>query len=214
MQLRLLWPVDLKKYRIEPGTPPSGRTIAESVSGGPNVVRNGGKLDFQDRFKVDGLWRRLADTEPTEDGVLDFMGNYGFLRSTRRGESLSFICNEIEVMRNLVVAIEREDWLALDQWLLNNRNAIRLGAEFHQEKGWPRPDLFFGPRTMMDAIYLQALQDATSGTDLRKCDRPGCPEYRAVGPGTGRWRTKRPVFYCTPTCQKAHAYMKLKGESK
>ena len=141
------------------------------------------------------------------------MSQHGFLRAEGR-ESVARINNEIKVARFLVATIDREDWSTLDHWLLENRDVMRLNPEFRQEEGWPRPDLFFRPRDLLDAIYLQALQNATSGTDLRKCERPGCPEYRAVGPGTGRWRTKRKVWYCSPKCQKAHAYMKLKGGSK
>lgn len=55
-----------------------------------------------------------------------------------------------------------------------------------------------------------AIQNAWSGNELWKCDRRGCPHYVAVGPGTGRWRHKRPVYYCSPKCQKAAAYERLK----
>lgn len=237
-KLRLFWPVDIEGYRLESAKPVERRKPVERKGllsrGWPVpaktllekdepkftswIVRKGGRLDFQDRCKGDGLWRQLADTKPTEEGAVTFVRRFGFLHTRGRRESVAFICEQIKVMRSIVDAIKREDWAALDLWLLDHGKAIRLRPVFHQQEGWLRPDLFFAPNTLLDAIYLRALQDATSGTDLRKCHRPGCPEYRAVGPGTGRWRTNRPanrpVFYCTPKCQKAHAYMKLKGESK
>ena len=79
------------------------------------------------------------------------------------------------------------------------------------------PILFFAPNTLMDAIYLQAFQEATSSAELLQCGRPGCPEYWAVGPGTGRRKPdhKSKVHFCSPKCQKAHAYMKKpKGASQ
>ncbi len=86
----------------------------------------------------------------------------------------------------------------------------RLGVIFDWREGMERPDLYYRPGSLLSAIYLQALQDASGGAELQKCDRPGCPKYFQVGPGTGRPRLNRGVAYCTPKCQKAHAYMKRK----
>ena len=235
-KLQLDWPKDRDGYQIELAEPmkpvpqvidtkigfstreywqvPSALSALMADVDGTQIVRKGGRLLYDDRFLIDGLWKRLAKTEPTEEGALEFVERYGFLQSTGDREYVHVICHHIEVMGWLREAIDNKAWKALKPWLEKHCGAIRLHPEFRQEDGWPRPDLFFVPETLLDAIYLQALQDATSGTDLRKCDRPGCPEYRAVGPGTGKWKTNRPVFYCTPKCQKAHAYMKSKGASK
>ena len=88
----------------------------------------------------------------------------------------------------------------------------RWGSFRRVPRGQARGEPLRWPRSLQAAIYLQALQHATSGAELRKCSRPGCPEYRSVGPGTGRTRTNRPVWYCSPTCQKAAAYLRKKGE--
>ena len=224
-KLRLMWPIDLKGYLVEPIRPRSGPTLAEGGGGddrpgeGLYVIRNGGKLDFQDRLKIDGLWRKLAETEPTKDGALEFVSHYGFLWGNRREESVVSISNEIKVMRSLVAAIDRHDWPILDLWLLDNRKAIRLHPEFQQDEEWSNPGLFFRPGSLRDAIFLQALEDVTRGTELWKCQAPGCREYRRVGPGTGRWKPRndahgRRVFYCSPKCQKSHQYLKRKGKSK
>ena len=214
--LQLLWPLDRVGYHLEKIPAGSGHTTAHGHDEYEVVVAESGKKDFGDRMKIDGLWRQLADTTANANGALSFVSRFGFLRSKGRRETVDFICHGIEVMRALNKCIHQEDWPALDLWLRDNADAdaIRLHPVFDQREGYPRPDLFFAPNTLMDAIYLQALQDATSGTDLRKCDRPGCPEYVAVGPGTGRKRTGRPAFYCTPKCQKAHQYMRKKGEVK
>jgi len=212
--LQLLWPLDRAGYRLETTPAGSGRTLLDSYDALQSIVAESGKMDLHNRLKINGLWRQFADTTPNAQGALNFVSRFGFLRSKRRRESVEFIIDEIKVMRTVRDAIDRQDWAVLELWLADMRGAIRLGPVFNQREGYPRPDLFFAPGTLMDAIYLQALQDATSGTDLRKCDRPGCPEYVAVGPGTGRKRTGRPTFYCTPKCQKAHQYMRKKGEVK
>lgn len=220
-RLRLQWPRDLDGYEIEQFRSRSGRTLGEGGGSddppfeGLYIVALAQRAqEIHDPLKIDGVWRRLADAEPTAEGALGFVKSFGFLTSKRRRESVAFICQHIEAMRSIVAAIDREDWTTLDLWLTDNRKALRLHPVFLQEEGWPRPDLFFAPNTLLDAIYLQALQDATSGTELEKCDRPACPEWFAVGPGTGHARVKRPVRYCTPKCQKAHAYTKKKGVAK
>ena len=157
---------------------------------------------------------QLAGTAQTADGALSFVSRFGFLSNNGHLEIVESICHQMEVLRTLGECIDREDWTTLTRWIDDNAKAIRLHPVLNQRDGYPRPDLFFAPDTLIDAIYLQALQDATSATDLRKCDCPGCPEWAAVGPGTGRWRTGRPTFYCTPKCQKAHQYMRKKGKAK
>ena len=125
-------------------------------------------------------------------------------------------------MRNLVNAIDKKRWSALTEYLdgagsdsgMQIGGIGRLGAVFDWREGMELPELYYRPGSLLNAIYLQALQDASGGAELQRCDRPGCPKYFKVGPGTGRPRLNRGVAYCNPTCQKAHAYMKKKGASK
>jgi hypothetical protein len=222
MRLACFWPHDLDGYRIveevpKPRKPGQPVTLLERTEPITWIVAVGERApEIRDRLLVDGIWRRLADTEPSVEGALGFVTDFGFLASKRRRESAEFICQQVEVMRSVVTAIDREDWDALDLWLTDHGKTIRLRPEFRQKEDWPRPDLFFAPDTLLNGIYLKALQDATGGTELVKCDMPGCPEWFAVGPRTGHSRVKRAsgLRFCTPKCQKAHAYLRKKGELK
>ncbi len=51
----------------------------------------------------------------------------------------------------------------------------------------------------------------TGGKQYKRCLRPGCGEYFYYGSKT---RKRSTALYCTDTCQKAHAYMKVKGQTK
>lgn len=56
-------------------------------------------------------------------------------------------------------------------------------------------------------LKLESLETIT-------CDHPSCDVVFAIGPGTNQPRLNREVAYCTPKCQKAHAYMKRKDAAK
>jgi hypothetical protein len=206
-RMQLYWPIDPKGYRIEYAEPASGGaadTIAGEGAKGPSIsiVRNGGRLDFQDRFKIDGLYRRLAGQPLTNEGSLDFVSRYGFLRATKR-EEVSYICHQIEVFRSLIEARDRRDSDGLLHWLNNNSHAIRLNPRI---SGDPL-EFFFQPATLLDALYIQFFEDSESGAEHRLCARPGCGNWFKFGPGTDHRQTAR---YCSPKCQKAHAYTKTK----
>ena len=194
------------------------KTILESAVGPPPtwiVAKAKRAKEFRDVLQIkDVIWRRLADTEPNAEGALDFVSEFGFLQSTKGRESVEFICEQIEVVRSIAEAIDRKDWTALRLWLLDHREAIRLCPEPRLEEDRPKPILFFAPATLLDAIYVQAFQEAWGGAEFIKCDKPGCPKYLPVGPGTGHSRVDRARRYCSPTCQKAHAYMLKKGKVK
>ena len=82
------------------------------------------------------------------------------------------------------------------------------GALGHDDAG--RPQLEFRPRTLVGFIYAQLIQDYTGGIHYKRCIRPGCGEFFYYGPTT---RKRSTALYCNPTCQKAHAYQKLKETS-
>jgi hypothetical protein len=182
------------------------------------IVNRPQKLQKLDCFRIEGLYRRFAVADrpetyvprkPAREGVLDFVRTYGLLRNSRE-EQLWFIRDEMKAMRSVIDAADRHDWDALDGWLRKDetRRAIGVSATFYNAPGQERPDVFFKPRDLISAMYLQLLQDVTDGTELRKCARPGCLEWFTFGAGTGRRKTK---LYCGPSCQKAHAYAKEEG---
>lgn len=206
----LFWPLDLDGYRIEkrPAKKGKGRSLLWEAGGGTFIVRNGGRLDVsRDRLKMDGLYRCLAESKPTAAGALDFVSRYGFLSSSgAKEERVDSIVHEINVVRSVLATTERNDWSTLERWVEVNARAFRLGLTLKQSSG-DRPTLFFKINTLREAIYFQLLADVTGGAKLKKCARPGCPNWFKYGPGTKHRET---AIYCSPTCQKAHAYMKSK----
>lgn len=214
--------MDSDGYHLEPERVGSGRTHDAQTW----IVANRGRPRSTHCMEIPGLIRRLAKWRVGQDhktrpanakGALNFVRTYGFLRAEHGGrENVEFIANEIRVARAVVRAIERKDWSVLERWAFDNASKIGLRPVFQYIEPEDRSELFFAPKTLIDAIYLQALQDVANATEFETCDRPGCPEWFAVGPGTGRARVKRASGrrYCTPKCEKAHAYMRKKGVSK
>ena len=193
-------------------------------SAGRYIVRNSTKLEPNRPLENVGLYRQLADVSG-DDSALEFVTRHGFLeRPKAKDTRLSNILDGAEVMRRFVGMIDRKLWDILKDLLdrtgqdpdaiFQSGGLGRLGAVFDWREGMERPELHYRPGNLEDAIYLQALQDVSSAAELKKCDRPGCPEYFQVGPGIGRLRLNRGVAYCTPKCQKAHAYMKRKEQVK
>jgi hypothetical protein len=100
---------------------------------------------------------------------------------------------------------QAKDWDRLRTWLaVDNPNFVRLRPALLA--GDP-PQLFFQPRTLRDAVYLQFFEDLTTRANLRKCKRPGCGEWFKYGPGTLHRNTAQ---YCSPKCQNADKYQKRK----
>jgi hypothetical protein len=166
---------------------------------------------FYDCFekRTEALYRQLADCPETPEGVLDFVRKFGLLHNLTR-EPVDRICHEIKVMRSAVDAADRRDWPALGSWLdqSENRRALGVEATFAHEPDDPRPSLFFRPRDLISAMYLQLLQDATTSAQLKKCARPGCGRWFKYGAGTKRRSTAE---YCEPACQAAHAHVRRHG---
>jgi hypothetical protein len=191
MKMSLIWPRDCEGYRI------GGRWRT--------VVGLSDRTRAYDALAIDGLYRRLADMLATDAGVLAFARTYGLL--TDGLDTVDDFLNARKVVRWLIARREKGDWPEIVRWFHKNHKAIRLTAapDYHAP-----PELFFKPMALIDAIYLQFFMDISSGAQLRLCKRPGCGNWFKYGPGTGHRETAE---YCSPKCQKAHAYSKTK-ESK
>ncbi len=69
-----------------------------------------------------------------------------------------------------------------------------------------RPQLVMRPRSLVAAMWLQyGHWVSLPNVELRRCAY--CPNWFAYGPGTRRRKT---AIYCSPKCQKAHQYAKMK----
>ncbi len=222
--LRLDWFHCLDGYQLEDRADPPGRRASLLSSAGRYIVRKSGRLGPTTPLLCVGLYRQLADVSD-DDSALEFVTRHGFPeRAKAKDTRVSDVLDAAQGMRHLVRMIDMKLWDVLTSALcrtgqdpdsiFQSGGIGRLGAIFEWRKGMERPELHYRPGSLLSAIYLQALQDVSFGAELQKCDRPGCPKYFQVGPGTGRPRLNRGVAYCTPTCQKAHAYIKRKGEVK
>ena len=210
-RMHLPWPVARNGYRIAPAKPARGPAVGTIIGGFAAatdwIVRNGSEVDHRDCLAIDGLYRRLADHEPNQDGALAFANRYGLL-SNREREAVQTFTDNIRIVRSLVAAAEAEDWTAIHRWLGENRKAIRFQPDLKLNG---RPQFFFRPARLIDAIYAQFLEDVAGGIGtMRLCARPGCGNWFKFGPGTNHRETAR---YCSPKCQGAHAYAKRKEAS-
>ncbi len=212
---------DVGGYHIE--TRPAVTKGGTLLRGGPEdvIVRNGGRLEQIEMFKFNALWRQLAETPKTPQGALKFVEKFGFLNYRQDGkeQAVEEITDHIESARTLVDCYEREDWGRISDWLNKaNPNSIfgiggvgKLGIVFGEKHPGERPELKFRAGSLNGAILVQYLNDVAGGTKHRKCVRPTCQIWFSYGPGTKHRETAR---YCSTKCQKAHAYMKHKGESE
>jgi hypothetical protein len=200
-KLSMKWPVDLKGYEIKYDLPerstPAARTIAGSAMRRV-IVRKKGDLGYYDPFARDGLLHRLASCRKKAE-ALDFVHQHGLLMRSD-SEDLSNFFKEVKFAHELVVAKDLDKSESLYKLMSFKSKAIRLKPVLLE--GNP-PSLFFAPTTLVDAIYLQFFEEVATRANLKLCQRPGCGEWFKYGPGTLHRVTAQ---YCSPRCQKAHAY--------
>lgn len=209
MQLALRWARDPKSYHVEPAKLPEKRglvSVLSSVPEGPFITRNGqAPLAESDYYKVrfakEPLYKRLAICADDDEGALDFVREFGFLgRADARREPVAMICDHIRAVRWLLDATKREDWSAVNDWLEKNRRLVDPRVVIgHDEDG--RHQVRYQPVSLIGALYLQLLQDKSSGARYKRCKRPGCSTVFYYGPNTGRRET---ADYCGNTCRVKH----------
>jgi hypothetical protein len=175
------------------------------------IVGNGGRLIFKDVLALeDGLCHRLADTPRTNAGVLGFVDEFGLL-THGVSELLEDFYANIAVAKRLVKMKKTHHYDGYVEWMAVHRTKIRLHPELQYPPTGGPPQLFFGPGTLFDAIWLQFFQEVSNSTQLRPCKRPGCLTWVAYGPGTGHRHTGE---FCSKQCASAYRYQMRKEEEK
>ncbi len=214
--------------------PHPGKTILEeeTESKEPTVwiKRRGGKLVYKSvRFEKEPIYKKLAATEPTPDGALAFVQKFGFLCSVARRERVEDIYNHIQTMQWLLNALRDDERVAINLWLKgfywvedsgDKEHPLKLGkgkARAPVRRGLQiggdevdRPQLKEDPPTLIEALYLQCLQDETGSKDSKLCRRPGCGNWFYYGPNTGR---RSRAKYCSERCRVKH-FVERKEQSK
>ena len=234
MKMTLNWPRDREGYHIE--TVPAGRgdytlkTLPEGnladvfrrkIHRRPEaydvIVRNGGKL-WSRPVVVPALYEKLGACTANSKDALSFSNQYGLLGSDHDKMEVEHFRHVVRSVRRLIALAKKENWEKISEWLKGPKEmdwrelpgAINFSGDIgYDEEG--RPQLEYRPRSLDEFIFAQLIQDYTGGAKYKLCIRPGCGEYFYYGSGTGKRNT---AVYCSAKCQKAHQYMKLKGEVK
>jgi hypothetical protein len=209
-EVKISWERDIDGYELT-----SRGEISESIPGsGYKITPKGGSIDSYNPLKIDGLYRRLADSKLTPEAAIEFTNRYGFLINTRDiypfkdippGQSLTIFYVEVRKYRRLVKLIDKGKWNAIVRQIntIAGFGAMRVGAEIDRDTNLPT--LRFSPNSLLSVMDLQIILDVTGGVQLKKCEF--CPNWFKFGPGTGKRET---AIYCSPKCQKAHQYQKKK----
>lgn len=226
MKLTLDWPRDTEGYRIETVPAGSGVHILPALIGSvgsaipkgdePNdlIVPKSGKLSVRP-VVVPALYEKLAACKANARDALYFSNEYGPL-DFFHGMGVTHFCKRVRFVRRLIAEAKHGKWEKIAERLEDPNDEKRRssligfsGVIGYDDVG--RPQLEFRPRSLIEFIYAQLIQDYTRGAKYKLCIRPGCGEYFYYGSGTGKRNT---AMYCSAKCQKAHQYMKLKEETK
>lgn len=166
-----------------------------------------------DDGKHDGLCRALAQTPRTEQGALDFVNRFGLLTAGSSQPLETFYA--LRARAKLLVKMDDarpKNYNGLEEWMiLHGSKEIYLHPELQDPEDGGPPQLFFRPRTLADAIWLQFYQDVSRSTQLRSCKLPGCTNWVSFGPGTDRRKTGN---FCSPNHARAYRYLMKKEEEK
>lgn len=225
MKMTLNWPRDREGYHIE--TVPAGRglytlkTLPEGtleymrrrkIHRRPEaydvIVRNGVKL-WPRPVLAPALYEKLAVYTANSKGALWFSNQFGLLGDNHDKMEVQHFCRVVGLVRRLIALAKKENWEKINEWLEALGMINFSGVIGYDEEG--RPQLEYRPQSLDKFIFAQLIQDYTGGAKYKLCIRPGCGEYFYYGSGTGKRNT---AAYCSAKCQKAHQYMKLKGETK
>lgn len=188
------------------------------LAAGPKfVVANDTRGAVSSPLESSVLFRELADTKPTPDGVKSFAGKYGLLEgSVLLGsnnlepniiEPFSLWISEIKDLKRLVTKwddAKKKGSIHSFVELFNDHIADIGGgstAQLAQTSGADHPSLRLVPRTLRSAIWLQFAQAVSENQILGKCEE--CPTWFEIGPGGGRPEK----VYCSNACQ-MRAYRK------
>lgn len=225
MKMTLNWPRDREGYHIE--TVPAGRglymlkTLPEGTliamfrqkihrrtEAYDVIIRNGGKL-WPRPVRDPALYEKLAVYTANSKGALWFSNQFGLLGDNHDKMEVQHFCRVVGLVRRLIALAKKENWEKINEWLEALGMINFSGVIGYDEEG--RPQLEYRPQSLDKFIFAQLIQDYTGGAKYKLCIRPGCGEYFYYGSGTGKRNT---AAYCSAKCQKAHQYMKLKGETK
>jgi hypothetical protein len=178
------------------------------------------KIQEEDSYRLrssSAIFRELADTDPTTDGVKQFAGKYGLLEGTSflgpRNpnsfdiEPFSLWIREINDLNRMVKkwdAAKKKNNTHSFVEIFNDHVADFNGGmtvQLGQNANDDQPGLRLTPKTLRSAIWLNFAQAVAENQKFKKCEE--CPNWFEIGPRGGR---PEKVF-CSNVCQ-MRAYRK------
>ena len=148
------------------------------------------------------LFHILADTKQTPNGYLDFANRFGLLNHSAEPEPLDVWYIAIGSMAVVVENWHEGEWDALED-AYRHHDFAQVSVHLDREPNALRPTLHVSPASLIDALWIQLAEALSSDLKIRKCLR--CFKPFPFGTGTARRNT---AIYCSPKCQKSHAYAK------
>jgi hypothetical protein len=145
------------------------------------------------------LFRDFAALSTQRD-FAEFAGAFGLLTHERESEELAIWYAERDNMRIAVASWEAGKIAGLEN-LFNDFRWARLAIRFRDGA------MVLEPRNLRDAMWVQLAVSLTKREHHKSC--LWCKTWFPYGAGTKHRKT---AIYCSPKCQKAHTYAKLKGE--
>jgi hypothetical protein len=188
-------------YRIVPPKKGEPAGLAMLRPAGPAPDRRPGSKDFETIRPLDhhkALFRDFADLSTQRDFV-EFASKWGLLTDTHDDEDLATWQVESGSMRSALASWEAGKFAGLEN-LFNDYRWARLAIRFRNGA------LALEPRNLRDAMWVQLAVSLTKREHHRAC--LWCKTWFPYGAGTEH---RASALYCSPKCQKAHAYQKLKG---
>jgi hypothetical protein len=220
----LSWFRCLDGYRIETLEPPkstgsiltgtarkpSGRPGGEEDDGDLRVILpNSSRWEATEPLKVPGAYRQWANWDGSDEGILKLINGFGFVnRAKSEDELVLFTQRFISGLATYVDLIERREWKCVADTLTltaqHRAGGVGACAVHFDVSGGGLPTLRLEPRSLGQALIVQALADATLGTEHRKCKNPECDRYFPVsGPESYRIDAE----YHSEQCRRRHAYL-------
>ncbi len=154
-----------------------------------HIYRRGGELDrYRPLDAFDSLFAMFAKLR-TSDDVLDFVERFGPLTrdglDADKGELVEGVLAHADTLRDLFFFStgDRARRAAVLAGLQVNPFA-EMEVTLELDAGSEDLKLRLRPTSLLDALWLQAVQHLSSGATVRQCQH--CSQWFEVGPGTGR----------------------------
>jgi hypothetical protein len=168
---------------------PKGYHLVESKSAPRlRVVRNGAGNDLVPCRPLAGdEFRVFASIGRTPEGVLDFIQRYGPLSEEGHGsmgEQVHYVMFQATTMHQLLAADSDQRPPLLPIRPVVSMPSIFVQAAVYWDPTVKAPRWWFGPNSLLDALWLQFGEAVTRGAQIRACQH--CGRWFETGAGTGR----------------------------